>query len=60
MFGDLRRGFTEDFQKDVSKIFKVLPSSFLKMPKKGSDFSFTTFLTSKMTSKFTFDLIQPA
>ncbi len=59
MFGDLRRGFAENFQKGVSKIFKVLTSSFLKMPKKGSDFAFTTFFTSKMTSKFKFDLIQP-
>ena len=57
MFDDLRHGFTEDFQglTAFERTFKDRP----KMQQNLSYFVFLAFLTSKMTSKFKFDLIRP-
>ncbi len=55
MFDDLRRGFTEDFQR-IKKFEMVLPK---KTPQKVRDFAFLAFGTFKMTSKIKVDLIRP-
>ena len=56
MFDDLRRGFTEDFQR-IKKFEMVLPKK--KTPQKVRDFAFLAFVTFKMTSKIKVDLIHP-